>query len=178
LKNDYENRGEFTTIFLCRKDGIELETLIDTEDLPRVKEYNWLASWSPHSNSYYVRGYVYKNGEKKDIAMHRLITDAPKHMLVDHVNHDTLDNRKINLRVVTRMENNQNLKGARRNNKSSSIRGVSWHKHVGKWQVRVKVKGVYKNIGYFEELEVAAQKAEEARLEYMPYLKKIQKVVM
>jgi len=48
----------------------------------------------------------------------------PKGKQVDHWNHDTLDNRKGNLRIVTNRQNNENRNGAYKNSKSG-IRGVS-----------------------------------------------------
>lgn len=54
--------------------------------------------------------YAYVMYNKKKIRLHRLITNAPKGLVVDHINGNTLDNRRENLRVCTQKENTQNRK--------------------------------------------------------------------
>lgn len=67
-------------------------TLVDDAD------YEWLSRWKWH----YHGGYA----ERGDgVLMHREITDCPAGKEVDHINHDPLDNRRENLRVVTRWQN-------------------------------------------------------------------------
>lgn len=80
------------------------EAQIDIGDVPLVSQYSWHVV--PHPvGGFYARcsphGY-----------MHRLITGAPKGKDVDHVNHDTLDNRRANLRVGTHFENMQNSRAS------------------------------------------------------------------
>jgi hypothetical protein len=55
---------------------------------------------------------------------------APKGMSIDHINHNTLDNRKANLRIVTHQQNNTNRNGAYSTSKTG-IRGVSIHQSNG-----------------------------------------------
>lgn len=91
--------------------------------------------------------------------------DTPEGMNVDHFGHDSLDNRKCNLRNVTRSENMQNRIGSRTGSKSG-IRGVSWDENNKDWIVNVK--GVY--YGRFKDIEEAQKLAERKIQENMPYL--------
>lgn len=172
MKNSYETHGDVTTIFLKRKDGTIIETIIDTGDLPKVQEFpnSWCASWSTCTKSFYVYGSMPKeNGKQSTLLLHRWLMNAPKGLQVDHINHDTLDNRRSNLRIVTHAQNRQNLKGAQRDNKSSGIRGVSWHKRNKKWQAKIKLKGKQQHLGYFDDVYEASLVAAEARARMMPY---------
>ncbi len=76
--------------------------VIDTSDVPRVVSHHWSAGK-------YVFTFVeLPNGRPTTLYMHRLITGAPKGKDVDHINHDTLDNRRENLRVGSHKDNMQN----------------------------------------------------------------------
>jgi hypothetical protein len=70
--------------------------------------------------------YGYSRGSKSSVLMHRFILDAEKGTLIDHLNGDKLDNRKINLRYVTRSQNSQNVKS--RIGKTSKFTGVCSHR--------------------------------------------------
>lgn len=74
--------------------------LVDDED------YEWLSErkWHAHKSSTHWYAACWIKG--KMIRMHRLITDAPDGLVVDHINGDTLDNRRCNLRICTTRENN------------------------------------------------------------------------
>lgn len=55
MKNDFEIRGPITAIFLDRRDGSRLETLISTIDLPKLQAVNvkWVAAWRKNTQSFY-----------------------------------------------------------------------------------------------------------------------------
>jgi len=176
MKNDYEIRGDVTVIFLDRKDGSRLECLIDTVDLERVQEFEgkWYGSWNAAIQNYYVYGNTLceRTGRNTGILLHRWVTNAPDKIQVDHINNNTLDNkRSSNLRFATDGENKQNRKGAQSNNFSSGIRGVSLHKSTGKWLVQLCVKGKRYYGGLYDDLAVAEQEAISARAKIMPYSK-------
>ncbi|MBK8396100.1 MAG: hypothetical protein IPL26_13195 [Leptospiraceae bacterium] len=80
--------------------------LVDNEDYERLSEIKWAAEKCSKSENYYARN------RRLNIKMHRLIMglDASSPLVVDHVRHNTLDNRKEFLRVCTRAENNRNRK--------------------------------------------------------------------
>lgn len=91
--------------------------------------------------------------------------DCPQYMVVDHINHNTLDNRKSNLRIVPQKINLQNKSGAFKNSKSG-IRGVCYHKASGKWYARVYVdrKEVFQKL--FNTKEEAEKHVINAREKY------------
>src|SRR5699024_3881545 len=102
MKNKYETNGEVTKIFVESSKGETLETIIDTEDLDLVK---WGTNWKVNEQGY-VYGSVYGNV----VQLHRLVMEALTQFNkeIDHIKHDTLDNRKSQLRLVTKSENQQN----------------------------------------------------------------------
>ena len=82
--------------------------VIDVEDYDRVSQYNWCAieddrCWYAHT---------FKR-DGTPLSMHRLITNAPKGLLVDHIDHNGLNNRKSNLRLCTNAQNQQNTRPRR-----------------------------------------------------------------
>ena len=65
------------------------------------------------------------------ISLHRFIVDAPKGLQVDHINGDTLDNRRENLRICTQAENNRNI--GKLSTNTSGFKGVKKYYSRGKW---------------------------------------------
>jgi hypothetical protein len=164
MKNGYEVRGEVTAIIIYRKDGTKFETLIDTSELDNVLAINnkWSVIPMKNSDSVYVNGRV----NKKRLLLHRYLMNDPKGMVVDHINHNTLDNRKSNLRVVSQKQNQENRKGAQKNSKSG-VRGVYWNIHSQSWHARVKSNGKNISVGYFKNLHDADKAVREARKKLM-----------
>jgi hypothetical protein len=80
---------------------------------------------------------------------------------IDHINRCGSDNRLVNLRKVSRKQNQENL-GLRRDN-SSGNRNVGWSKDHGKWTVNLKSHGKNIHFGYFSELSEAVVAARKAR---------------
>ena len=99
-------------------------------------------------------GYAIRRGGKR---FHRLVIGAEAGQIVDHINHNKLDNRIENLRIVTSQEN------ARNRRKQT---GVFQRKENGKWQAQIMVN--YKNIrlGCYETYEEALQARLKAEQEY------------
>ena len=109
-------------------------------------------------------GYLYvilsKNGKPKIHYIHKLVarewvSNPEEKRCVDHIDGSRTNNNWENLRCATHSENLMNKRGHK--NTSSVYKGVSFDKTSGKWVVRIKVDGVYKNMGLFEiEKEAAA----------------------
>lgn len=170
MKNDFEIRGLVTAVFIRRKDGVNLETLIDTEDLGLVKQaVAWYAKHDKTINGYYVLGCFKTETGYRTTSLHRYLLRAPKNRLVDHVNLDTLKNTRENLRLVTKGQSNQNQ--GRRKDNTSGFKGVSWVKHSCKYRARVQVDGKLIHLGMFEDPKEAAKVAAEARSKLHPFSK-------
>lgn len=170
MKNEYEVRGHTTAIYLKLKDGTFIEALIDTEDLAIVNSFTttWHAVHQKDINSYYAQAFKYGK-DKKSVMMHRLIMVAQDwEIKIDHINHNTVDNRKSNLRQLSNAENHQNRKGPNSNTKSG-VRGVYWKKQYNKWAAQVKINYKPHFLGYFDTVEEAKKVVESARKQLMPY---------
>lgn len=138
---------------------------IDDDDFFLVSLHRWAAAecWTGR-NWYAIRG-IKRNGRCISIKMHRFIMQVsdPK-IHVDHINHDGLDNRKENLRLVNPSMNLQNSRKFR--NGSSRFKGVSFAPKVlhKPWRAYVNKNGKRKNLGYFTtEIEAAVAYNEAAK---------------
>lgn len=130
------------------------EVLVDEDDYEVLAKLKWHASANRNGNVYACRD-VKIDGIKMRLKMHRVIMDAPSDLLVDHINHNSLDNRKSNLRICTKSENMRNRSGACRG-ASSSYLGVAWCAEGNCWQVGINVDGKRRALGrYNSEIEAA-----------------------
>ena len=128
--------------------------LVDNEDFERINKFNWCVYHSPRTNSLYARRTI-KNGNKTSHEfMHHTIMPDFKGTSVDHLNNNTLDNRKSNLKFVT-IQQRAWSKGPQRYG-SSKFKGVSYFKRDRKWQAIIKINKKDKYIGLFEtEIDAA-----------------------
>lgn len=94
-----------------------------------------------------------------DRLLHRFLIKAPKGICVDHVNFDTYDNRKQNLRLCNRIENNRHRR-VFKNNKSGTP-GVHFVKRTGRWRAFSKINNQYKNLGEFQNYEDAVKRRKQ-----------------
>lgn len=173
MRNDYEIRGNVVAIILKQKNGNTMETIIDLEDFDKVEALNlsWHAQWDNVLKKYYCKatrylGYIDKKGKCETVYLHAVVLGFHKKMHIDHINHDTLDNRKSNLVEKTARQNVLNRKGANSNNKSGH-RNVSWSKIFNKWIIQLEING--KNHIFdenFDSVENAANFAEQMRSKY------------
>jgi hypothetical protein len=137
--------------------------IVDDEDFERLNQYKWCAAWSEGVQAYYAQRSV-NLGERKIITfkMHREILNASE---VDHSNGNTLDNRRLNLRAATRLQNSRNRK--RRSDNTSGYKGVSWHSKLQKWRTRIMFpEGKHRSLGLFLDKIEAARVYDRAALKY------------
>lgn len=127
--------------------------LVDDEDYEYLNGFKWHVT---SSRNYAYAGCYIKSGgrERTLILMHRFILCPPTSMIIDHINHNTLDNRKENLRICSKSQNGMNR--MKQKNGRSPYKGVSWHSMGGKWtaQIAIDKKVVY--IGLYNSEKEAA----------------------
>ena len=166
MKNSYEILEDATVIF-CYRNGVRYEVLIDEEDLELVKAHK--GTWAIGGGGrLYACSTKTRNKVCKTILMHRVLLDAPKGMDVDHINGDTWDNRRANLRVIPHGLNMQNLNHLWSNN-TSGVRGVRYNTRNRNWNACFGVGGRTVWVGTFPTKEEAAIAISKERAEAMPY---------
>lgn len=132
--------------------GYSAGTVIDEADAPAVQGLRLYYSTSGYA-------FFHAAGDARTTYLHRYLLDAPGDRQVDHINGDKLDNRRCNLRLVTRSQNQQNYHRPR---KSKFGRGVCLHRRrkTKPYQAQIFLDGRKKSLGYFRT-------PDEARAAYL-----------
>jgi len=134
------------------------EVIIDDEDFERVSAINW----RPIGVGRYFGIGKRVNGKYKLTWLHRFIINAPAGVEVDHVNLNTLDNRKCNLRICTRTQNMHNR--FKYKNNSSGYKGVC--KDHNSWRATIVIENKKVYLGNFKTKEEAYDAYCEASAKY------------
>ena len=142
----WEFSGDGTVVEGTLNDGAKI--IIDADVFPLVKDkllYRGSRKWSPN-------GYVMTS---KLEPLHGFVLPHKQGYEVDHINLNTLDNRRENLRYVTHQQNqiNQPLQ----KNNTSGVSGVSYYTPREKYRARIKVQQHDIHLGYYERFEEAVQ---------------------
>lgn len=151
--NDYEIQEDYVIMYTNKGEPF----FVDLEDFWRVKDICW-----------HIRkdGYVYGKINKRSVLLHRLITDCPKTMKIDHIGGSETknNNRKNNLRVCTQSQNAKNKKLDRRNKFGCS--GISYIKKLNKYQASIDYDNKRIYLGIYTILEEAIEARKEAENKY------------
>lgn len=133
--------------------------LIDDEDYERVVQFKWCASWQEHTKSFCA---VRVDKAKRSILMHRFIMNAQPGQLIDHRHHNTLDNRKEQLRICNESQNHSNTR--KRIDNTSGLIGVHLFKRTQRWQAQIRYEGRKIHIGCFaDKIQAAIERDKKAK---------------
>lgn len=133
--------------------------VIDNADYDKVKGYTWQLSKNQHRR--YATSSVHTPMGKRKILMHHLILGVTNAVEIDHKDRDGLNNRRNNLRVATRAQNQANR--PQKQNTTSKYRGVTLDR--GRWRVRISKKKKY--LGSFDsEIQAAIAYDVAAKIKY------------
>lgn len=129
----------------CHNTGREF--YFDMDDYDLIKDYCWTEGKDYRSDYYYLRAYDVQT--QKNISMLQVLGCKSW----DHIDRNTFNNRRYNLRPATMSENATN-RSLQKNN-TSGVKGVYWHKGMQKWRAQINVNKKRINIGYFNTIEEA-----------------------
>jgi hypothetical protein len=125
------------------------EFLFDKEDYEKIRQHKWYENYD---------GYVFTKINGVKIFLHRFVLNMQPHsgdgIVVDHIDHNKMDNRKSNLRTATISQNKMNNTGYQN---TSGFIGVGWHKSLKKYFVRISINKVETHVGYFEDIKDAVK---------------------
>jgi hypothetical protein len=171
IKNEYKIVDNYVVVYYTQNDGKTFEILFDLEDLELVQNLSYSIGITkckhgtkPYAKIYKYLGMIEGKPKYKAFYLHRILLNFPD-SFVDHINHNTLDNRKSNLRLCTNEQNTKHKHGKNKNNKSG-YRNVSWSEYYNKWLVQLQIDGKNHCLGKFSNVHDAGAFAKEMRRIY------------
>lgn len=161
------NNKKYNTYDLSGEYGIGYTTntnkpfYFDLEDYDLIKDN----AWYEDNHGYAISRNINKIGKSANIKMHKLIgNNIGEDTIVDHINHNTLDNRRVNLRIVTRSENQANMK--RRTDNTSGVTGVYYDKRGDRWSASIQFNHNVIYLGSSKNKEEAIKMRKDAEEKY------------
>lgn len=162
-KNEFEVLGDHTKVFVYdRLSNISGSFIIDTEDLERCRKYKWCVMSKKSVRQFYIMN---AKAGKLHAFILRYKTNSKMH--IDHIDGNTMNNRKSNLQICTNQQNQ--LKKKMQSNNTSGYRGVTWYVNPGKtsrWMAQIYFNHKRHHIGYFDSKEEAALAYNEKAKEF------------
>lgn len=170
-----ERRSESRQVIV---DGVQCRTvpltqgqvaIVDEEDYERATVHLWFAHWNKNIRGYYARCSI----GGRLVGLHSFILGDLGGLLPDHVNGDSLDNRRCNLRPATHSENQCNTKTYTSNR--TGFRGVHQHSQTGAYVAQISFQRKTHHLGCFKTAEGASKRYEEKRAELHGQFKRMKK---
>ncbi len=141
--------------------------LCDAKDYRRLSAYRWYARWNRKGGNCYAVAFVANaRGSLRNLYAHRVVMNAQPGQMLDHINHNSLDCRRSNLRFSDHRTNARNAVKAKKANRTSEYKGVSLVLNsdgsVQCWRARIHIGGKTRNIGQYGTEREAARAYDDA----------------
>lgn len=157
--NTYDLSGEYGIGYTNKGE----EFWFDLEDYDKIKDYYWY---------YDTHGYVItKPTNCSQFSLHRFVMNAPDDIVIDHINHPKIDekkydNRKSNLRYANDSQNSMNRH--KNSNNTTGVKGVYFKKDkkAKPWYAAIGLNYKMIYLGYFDNFEDAVKARKEAEEKY------------
>lgn len=149
---------------ITQRNGDKHRILVDDIHGHFLKDYNFCVY--KDKNTYYAIANVKRNGKHTTMSLHRLIMglELGDKRVVDHLDHNGLNNTSSNLEIKTNHENSLNHKLSKKN--KSGTTGVYWDKRDNIWKAQLRFKGVCYHLGSFKEKDDAIKARKTAEVKY------------
>jgi hypothetical protein len=139
-------------------------TIVDSVDYYQLSKFKWYLLGTGNK-LYAIRSFKTEPLRTRIISLHREIMNSPCGLVVDHRNRNSLDNRRENLRLATKAQNNRNRQKTKSKTSSRFI-GVYFDKRRGRWFAKIAYQGKQIWLGYFDTEIEAAKTFDEAATRY------------
>lgn len=121
------------------------QAIVDDDDYDFLMQWKWHAHKFGHL--YYAERTETSTEKRKTIRMHRLLLNAPKELVVDHKDHDGLNNTRNNIRMCTITQNNTNRRSEKHS--ASKYLGVCWFNRKQRWFASIRFNKKLIHLGSF-----------------------------
>lgn len=157
VSNQYIRKENFTELNIKGSVHGDKTILIDTEEVEKIKKHHWTINKFTRCKKVYYYA-VTSNG----LLLHRYIKGASngREATVDHINNNTLDNRKGNLQICSNRKNL--IKQELCVNSKTGVKGVCVHTNTGRYMAYITVNRKRTHLGYFDTIEEAKTARERA----------------
>ena len=140
--------------------------IVDDVDYETLSKHKWHAKKTRHGYCA-ARNAAIAPGQRKTEYMHIVIAERcglNTDMIIDHIDGDSLNNQRNNLRPATNKENCCNRPLKNKNN-TAGLKGVTFAKKYNKWQAQIRHNGRRIWLGYFDDVNAAARAYDEKAIE-------------
>lgn len=153
--------GDAVFVLLSTRPGRRAyKALVDRDDFDRVTSCRWAPVFT--GSGVYARATSLRRLPAHHQMMHAFVLRRPPRQIVDHINGDTLDNRRQNLRIVSAQESAMNRRPPGLVTRSSHFKGVAWDWRATRWRASITVCGQRHELGLFENEATAAAAYDDA----------------
>lgn len=164
----FEVGKDYTTVTVTQRNKGKIVLLLNHNDAEIIERQSYNLSFA-NSDGFRAKVYIHWKGQSRITLARWVLGIQDTSKVITYRNLDSFDFREGNLVLIENGQPSQNRSGAQKNNLSSGIRGVSWHKNYEKWMGQVVHKGKHHTVGYDANIKVIEQAVIAKRRELLEH---------